>query len=124
MRITYEDVVLGFKRAVEAKGEDYVYDGVSGACSYFEPVDQTPSCLVGHVLADLGYTAEDLVGYNYSNVTDLVRERVLEVDRNETLVMLRRAQNLQDTGSTWGVAVERATTPIHPNVTPVRIGEQ
>jgi hypothetical protein len=101
-------------RAVAEKGKDYVatYPMVDNypVCMYFDPETKKRSCIVGHVLSYKGLTIDDLeaAGRNsYANIRTLIDEGFLSVD-SETEALLAVAQCEQDTGQTWGRALEEA----------------
>lgn len=112
-------------RAVENRGEEFVYDKdqYGGVCAYFDPSDGTPGCIVGQVLSFKGVTLETFINWaetyraesdhtyapnlNTSGVTDLVDYHFIDAD-NQTLEYLALAQSRQDTGATWGQALRRA----------------
>ena len=59
-KFTNEEVSAAVERAVALKGEDYVYKRVAQGGGYsagpscvYDNGDGTPSCIVGHVIADL-----------------------------------------------------------------------
>jgi alkylhydroperoxidase/carboxymuconolactone decarboxylase family protein YurZ len=123
--LSYEDAVLGLKKALAVKGEDYVYerptfelnDGITiNACAYFTPEGQ-PSCIVGHVMADLGHTIDDLAEtvtmagdhtFNTGSTAGMVMDYLgYEIDE-KTRSLLSIAQDYQDSGNPWGHAVETA----------------
>ena len=107
LQITKTSALASLRKAVAGKGEDFVYEPVDPlvGCLYFDALGMC-SCIVGHVLADHGYTLDDI-----------------EKDRNNTLIwsldhridmtaaaksVLSVAQRAQDHGRTWGVALMRA----------------
>ncbi len=98
----------------------FIYEAPDGVnCVYF--ADGTPSCIVGHVIANLGGSHDDLklawhtedpdageLDLNdESAVGDLVRHGVLNADE-KTEDLLSRVQGKQDTGIPWGRAVAEA----------------
>ena len=91
--------------------EDYVYDDEWG-CVYFEE-SGAPSCLVGHVLAAYGYTAQlftdnqvlmDGAMFGNSARFDWVTQRVELPFTPAAVRVLNYAQSLQDIRRTWGEA--------------------
>lgn len=91
--------------------EDYVYDGEWG-CVYFEE-SGAPSCLVGHVLAAYGYTAQlftdnqvlmDGMMFGNSARFEWVTQRVELPFTPAAVRVLDYAQSLQDLRRTWGEA--------------------
>lgn len=104
--ITYEMAKDLLQRAVEERGEDYVYPRASspGGCVYFED-DGTPSCIVGHVLAYLGYTKDDIEDFNDQSVGAVSDAAPMDF---QARWLLRDAQIRQDQGTPWGRAVSEA----------------
>lgn len=108
--LTIESVTESIRKAVETKGADYVY---RGDCLYFAQDEKgahtVPDCIVGHVLADHGYTLETLndaciivdPNVNGRRVRDLGMSLGIVPDLADAL---QCAQNRQDNRSTWGVA--------------------
>ena len=95
--------------------EEYVYDNESG-CVYFDS-DGAPSCLVGHVLAAYGYTAQLFTDNpvlmdgamcgNSARFEWVTRGIALPFTR-AAIGILDYAQTLQDEGLTWGGAYASA----------------
>lgn len=95
--------------AVEARGEDYVYEKIDGDCVY--GVYGQPSCLVGQIVYNL-----DPSLFEALEAEDIQRRRDGEdttCDVMPTLAgkftpgqmkALRRAQGYQDISKTWGTA--------------------
>lgn len=103
------------KKQVKKNGEDFIYSKVNDGygnpgCVYFDPRTKSPSCIVGHVLADLGVTFDELDSYDLNSDTDvasLVVEEFLAISP-ATMKVLAAAQVAQDTGRTWGDALKEA----------------
>ena len=76
------------------------------ACVYFD-AEGNPSCLIGHGLAKLGITLEDM-----SDSENLMAIAVLLNDWNSTpaseTCWLRNVQAYQDCGETWDGAVKKS----------------
>lgn len=106
------------KRAVEEKGEDYIYDAEAdgvreeeinhSTCAYVardaHRAITGPSCIIGHVLHYMGVKLERLAAHEGKSC-DIVAIRVgasMPVPINEAL---RAAQIEQDSGNTWGLAL-------------------
>ena len=118
--LTYDRALSLLNAAIAEKGEDYKYPknpSVFGGCVYFDPDTRQPSCIIGHVLAHLGVTAEDMeidsplpgIGSrNVSTFTALVRAKNIRVDSPRTEALLQVAQEERDQGSSWGDAVAAA----------------
>lgn len=89
------------RRAVEAKGPDYVYvepEGDVAACLYVH--DGQPSCIVGHVLNYCG-----LLGLAEENKAPSNIRALREHFDSAALVVLDAAQEIQDNGEPWGEAL-------------------
>lgn len=95
---------------VDAAGEDVVYQKiwVNGDFKCRYAVNERPSCLVGQALFRAGATVEtlelfdrmDLPAKNMANMEGHVTARAARV--------FSAAQEAQDSGKTWGVALESA----------------
>lgn len=113
--ITYEDALLGLKRQVALKGEDYVYKKIAlvgpidelyqGSCVNW--INGEASCIVGHYVAELLGGVPNSVGANGFAVDALLGTYGIDAtDKAKTLLSL--TQNAQDAGTPWGRAVESA----------------
>jgi hypothetical protein len=109
---TYEDVLAELREIIRGR-EGYVYkapEDCEGTCVNFHMGE--PSCLVGHWLAMHGVTQGFLRKHNISveaTVTDLFcgNAHVMPIQVDEPAHrLLVLAQQRQDSGSTWGNAVE------------------
>jgi hypothetical protein len=117
------------EQAVQLKGPDYIDPGSSesstASCTYF--VGEQPSCIVGHVLAkfDLNRTFDNeeiqlliepwIDGHAPFEAPDedYYSGGYLANNRDFTLTsgavtVLRAAQSAQDSGHTWGTALDRS----------------
>ena len=111
--LTFDEAKQLVDRAIEEKGEGYVYEQVDvpaytlETCAYFHPETGQPSCIVGHVLAYKGVTAEQAAAGDWNTgVTARGLKQnydVLDADRS-TLMFLDAVQESQDHGDTWGKA--------------------
>ena len=108
--VTYEQAKELLHRAVQERGEDYVYTATDPerGCIYFED-DGTPSCIVGLVLSYLGYTKDDLVkgdrDFNSGNgVNGLACYGLVAFDMRARN-LLTHVQTRQDGRVPWGKAV-------------------
>lgn len=120
--LTYDRALSLLNAAIAEKGEDYKYPknpSVFGGCVYFDPDTRQPSCIIGHVLAYLGLTAEDMEidsplpdidSRNALAFASLVEEGDIQVDSPRTEALLQVAQEQQDQGSSWGDAVAAAVS--------------
>ncbi|MGZ6788349.1 MAG: hypothetical protein ACXVGN_00010 [Mycobacteriaceae bacterium] len=95
--LSVEDVRALLVRAVEEKGADYVCS-TPGMYLYFK--NGEPSCIVGHVLAYLGFGPEHVVEGARAH-----RLPVLSPLRPMVGLALTAAQGTQDNGATWGEAL-------------------
>lgn len=120
----YDETLSLLRAAVELKGEDYVYvnpdgevasdDGSITDCFYVDngSGEAAPSCIVAHVFHAMGIPVLDMLKIEGSSVNsdvteDLLRDNSIQVTPRATR-LLYSAQDLQDSGHTWGVAVECA----------------
>jgi hypothetical protein len=115
MVLTGEAAVMMLRKVVFEKGADFVYPQaqMGQSCVNFTD-DGNPSCIVGHVLADLGLTyfqameakivdsgvfivSHALDGMNFPWEISVPARKVLAT-----------AQNFQDAGYTWGDSLAKA----------------
>lgn len=114
-----EHETIGVLRWVVAqKGAAYVYerqreDGF--VCVYWDRKRDCPSCLVGHVLAHLGFTVDLMIeGNSLAEViySDDPENPVVAYFREKftapALRLLGYAQDVQDLNGTWGTALRSA----------------
>ena len=105
-----KDISAALKSALDAKGDDYVYEN-RDKCLY--AIDGQPSCIVGHVLKEIDPDAfERVVQFEsdrYQNRGDTSFGNVavaLKLDFDEDqLRALKRMQREQDSGTPWGTVV-------------------
>lgn len=119
--IGFEDVLLATKRAMVEKGADFIYklaereqrmeQGYSSQdveCLYFEEDTKQPSCIVGHVIADLDLP-HPKEGIGVDSYYEDLRQRGINLDdRAENF--LSYAQAAQDKGLPWGEAYDAGMT--------------
>lgn len=115
MILTGMMAVAILRKVVFEKGADYVYPNRGMACVNFE--NGQPSCIVGHVFAELGITYEQAVRDEFSGSLN-VRESVTLMENspnqydwefdNLAVSVLSRAQAGQDNGNTWGDSLQAA----------------
>lgn len=121
--ITYETALRALNEAVKAKGYNHVYgsgDGNSGDLGgcYNVTLQGEPDCIVGWALIWLGVPAEwfmardTLEGCRRSAAAGpvcrmLKKAGMFEVDEDAQR-LFRDAQEYQDTGRPWGLAVTKA----------------
>jgi len=111
---TYDETLAALRRAVAKKGADYVYvsDRQNDEACFYTATDGSPSCIVGHVFAELEPALlAELKTYEDANeasraVADLGRDYVLFEE--DALDLLIHAQTNQDCGNPWGAAVDEA----------------
>jgi len=111
VHLTVPGVIEAMTAAVEARGRDYVYRRLSEvpACRYV--LDGRASCLAGDTLARCGVPLAELARWEHAHAGRLLAElRMSGVITYEPRVVavLRAAQQRQDYGSTWGVALDAA----------------
>lgn len=130
--ITRDDALTMLRRAVDDRGETYVYPGAAepgaAGCRYFS--DETtegkfgatadnphpPACIVGHVLDQIGVTYDDLedvtderlVTPNTWGATNLLKRLDGLTVEPQAMRLLMDVQDYQDSGIAWGDAVQRA----------------
>jgi hypothetical protein len=127
MRIDYEDAVLLLKQIVADRGEDWVYPDFNDCdecsstreesgedlycdwhnndgCRYFT-VQGAPACIVGEFFSRT-LQPEDYNRFHLEGrvATEALHYLPLEVD-GRTRSLLLVAQQRQDTGDSWGVAL-------------------
>lgn len=107
--ITLDEIRAAIKRAVEERGEDYVYPEEekkenpirhSMECQY-RKADGTPSCLIGLAVY---YINPDIVLPEFRGAWVALQEFA---DR-DAIDYAQAAQTVQDEGGTWGKAYHRA----------------
>jgi hypothetical protein len=108
-------VTESLRKAIDAKGPGYVYEQISdGVCQY--AVNGEPSCLVGHVIADLApdefariAELEETSGSS-SSARDVLRGDMSEFGADpveplttdaDLIAALQGLQNRQDSGISW-----------------------
>jgi hypothetical protein len=99
------------EKAVSVKGGDYIYDedAEDGECSYI--IDGRPSCIVGHILVDLGYSPEQIhefEGHSAVSAIDALEENSsLPIEFSiDAKSYLERVQDRQDMKVPWGEAIQ------------------
>jgi len=99
-------------RAIVQENPDTVYNtpvidnAGNKACVYFD-AEGNPSCLIGHGLAKLGITLEDMSdSENFMAIAELLNDWN-STPASETC-WLRNVQAYQDCGETWDGAVKKA----------------
>lgn len=109
---TNAEISAALKKALEVKGDDYVYEKDSnGGCHY--AVNGEPSCIVGHVLhaldPEMFEAVADFEGdYDKSRGDNTFRNVAQSLNlpfHGDQVIALARVQRDQDAGETWGLAV-------------------
>ena len=104
------------QKAVEERGEDYVYPvewktassadaAVMTLCMYVQPDGSGPACIAGYVMHEYGASLDFLKKHEGETTPNPGRE--LGVD-TMSLILLFDAQGVQDQGLPWGQALARA----------------
>jgi hypothetical protein len=116
--LSYTQAVELAELAVENVGADHVYRralflttdvpqlGGNKFCAYFTPLGE-PSCIVGHILHHLGVVMDSRSMENFTGIMVLIEQGFVVAD-HQTKLFLTELQNLQDVGTPWGKALERA----------------
>lgn len=120
--ITKEEVIADITAIVAEKGADYVYtadpktlttaslrpfDGEDGdplPTCYYRQYDGTPGCIVGQYIAKKNPSAIVDEGISASNA---VNQAQLHIE-DGGLIFLNRLQSFQDSGCSWGDALNQA----------------
>jgi hypothetical protein len=100
---------LRLLREVVGERPDHVYmppGGEGTACRYVHR--GKPSCLVGHVLARHGFTAEQLAALDDIVSALLLPQYFPGLVTEDAAQILLYAQGMQDAGHTWGEALTAA----------------
>jgi hypothetical protein len=119
IKVDYQTALDLLNRAVQEKGSGYSLL-VEETCSYFDPKDSQPLCIVGHVLNYLGIGYADIKdlphedggepnGATVATLAPLLEDR-LHLTR-AALNLLAQVQYGQDSGDSWGNVVE-ASAPM------------
>lgn len=107
----YDTALSRLWEIVDEKGRGYTYPSL--VCDYQR--EGAPSCLVGHYLARVGASIEDLQEFDTSSsakmssdVAFLAERGLIHFEHREVLDLLDRAQTHLDAGVPWGDAVDTA----------------
>jgi hypothetical protein len=110
--ITIEQVHEAMKKAVQEKGEDYTYVQYGGECYYRHPDTKEKSCLIGHVLVEVGVESTLIDALERFSIGAILSEArppfalpLREVFDKRTIYAMNVAQESQDQGSPWGDAL-------------------
>lgn len=118
--IDVDEALKELERAVNEKGADFIHPG---PCDY--EFGGKPSCLIGHVLFNLGVSAEDLDrmdqpdiaeeddgtppnGTSIGDVAFMLPRMTYFTLTPRAITALAAAQYEQDHGYTWGFALDSA----------------
>ena len=123
---TVEETLAALKEAVAERGENYTYEAdplsLSEACSYSTVAGES-SCVVGNVLKrltpDIFQSIHDYEWYDQEDGGFYLHEQSVSpcMGRNNMIDMpfdgdainlLLSVQNMQDSGTPWGLAVSEA----------------
>ncbi len=102
-RITHERVLDAAAKVLAVHSEDHV----DRQGRYFDFDTETPGCLVGHILAELGLRYSDIAYRNCRPIGTVVNDLDLDISER-AMIYLRQAQHFQDLSATWGYATLRA----------------
>ena len=101
-------VTEAIEAVVAEKGEDFVYDvevhGDGANCLYVK--DGQPSCIVGHVMARLGYPLDMFIGLEGQTPITGPFLDVFSGLPGHVAAALNSAQIRQDGGKTWGESLD------------------
>lgn len=121
LHLTYDDAILALQRAVMDKGENHRFEPEDpdnpNTYWYFNPASGECGCIVGQALSYFGITKETLGEYNQgTGFGSLLRvtPRVVTCDP-EAKTLLQATQDEQDSGATWGEAVNHAVEYVDNN---------
>lgn len=113
IEITTESVVKGLDALVAQEGEDFIYRKNAGACTYIK--NDAGDCIVGRYLVAQGVPVErlkeadgTLSGVRAPALLRALKEEGVLDYEERAVAILDVAQDLQDTGETWGEAVSYA----------------
>lgn len=111
MKFSDKQVYEAAVKAVEARGEDYVYPKADGSCVY--GVNGEPSCLVGQIVYNLdpdlfvALETEDVRRRRDAEDTDASNMPLLrKLFTKKQVEVLTRSQRYQDQGYWWGTAFQ------------------
>lgn len=109
--ITSEAVTQAIHKVVEKKGADYIYPNSGPGASCFYSENGAPSCIVGWVVADLDAQAFDSLVEYESAESESFTANELGARTNLKFGVgvewaLSAAQEIQDNGGTWGLALQ------------------
>jgi hypothetical protein len=122
MNITLDQVRQSARKVVAEFGEDYVYEqremfASTVGCVYTEDNGE-PSCIVAHILSDLGVSLEPFVGKNGPHELNTKRWGCINAESELGVTIDMKAkyylgdlQEIQDEEQSWGRALEYAERP-------------
>lgn len=94
------------RRAMEDRGENYVYNNHFKVCRNF--IQNKPACIVGHGMGQLGLTVEECDNFSAAITQDAVNKRTGYYMTDLARTLFAAAQQVQDSGGTWGLAFKVA----------------
>lgn len=105
-KITGKQAIKALKKAVELKGEDYVYPeskrGLEGECLY--QAEGEPLCIVGVALDSLGVDLKGRTNLGVRLINTYWKGVKLTPKAQE---IFAKAQQIQDENGTWGDALHQ-----------------
>jgi len=108
-KFTVQQLMEATRAAALERPDHIANPGGQNVCVYFNPSDGTPDCVVGHGLARLGVTLEDVANVNSYKVNSYKVIEVLErLGVGGATGWLQEVQTQQDAGRSWGEAVRIA----------------
>lgn len=108
-----EQMLIDSLYEIVAENPDYVYDDqdAGGFCRYFNDEGE-PSCVVGHVIAQHGITAEQVEPVKNSCAPVVIRE-ITEIQLSlEAKVLFSSVQGWQDMRQPWARALKIAESEV------------
>lgn len=112
IEITLNSAYEGLRAVVEEAGEGFIYRRVGLRCVYVS--DDAPSCLVGRFLHSIGVPLEELKDAD-RDIAKSARQLIHHLQGTGVVsaepgvdAMLHAAQEVQDSGETWGYALRVA----------------
>lgn len=124
--VDHHDAILLLEKAVASRGEDHIYKKSTShvidvleaaeACYYVDPTDLTNRCIVGQAVTDAGYAQPEELAESCVNNQSAGSEGFVGYLKEhgysltpEAQEILLTAQQIQDSGSSWGQALRTAT---------------
>jgi hypothetical protein len=107
VHVTAHDVMVLFRDLVKEKGRQYRYKSEHRLCRNFDADAfghiNTPSCIVGHVLAHYGLTYKQCSNGTLQSTLMVISRTAPHITfTRDAVLILAGAQRIQDEGGTWG----------------------